>query len=179
MTSKGKLGLNLFEKNLKRHPSVKGLFDEQGNKKSPSNSKNEFLILNTDNKNNDSNNNRSDELGEKLKDLEKEEKKENNIDSKEIFKSNPISVQINRVEIKEVDNSNTYFTELNDEEKKQIMKNNEKYNIKKNYNLSVPLSYEFSNEQKKIDKYITESISQGKNFDDINNDLNYQKEDKK
>ena len=130
MTSKGKLGLNLFEKNLKRHPSVKGLFDEQGNKKSPSNSKNEFLILNTDNKNNDSNNNLSDELGEKLKDLEKEEKKENNIDSKEIFKSNPISVQINRVEIKEVDNSNTYFTELNDEEKKQIIKNNEKYNIK-------------------------------------------------
>ena len=179
MTSKGKLGLNLFEKNLKRHPSVKGLFDEQGNKKSPSNSKNEFLILNTDNKNNDSNNNLSDELGEKLKDLEKGEKKENNIDSKEIFKSNPISVQINRVEIKEVDNSNTYFTELNDEEKKQIMKNNEKYNIKKNYNLSVPLSYEFSNEQKKIDKYITESMSQGKNFDDINNDLNYQKEDKK
>ena len=45
MSSKGKLGLNLFEKNLKRHPSVKGLFDDQGNKKLASNSKNEFLVL--------------------------------------------------------------------------------------------------------------------------------------
>ena len=179
MTSKGKLGLNLFEKNLKRHPSVKGLFDEQGNKKSPSNSKNEFLILNTTNKNNDSNNNQLDELKEKLKDLEQEDEKENNIDSKEIFKSDPISVKINRVEEKEVDNANSYFTELNEDEKKQIIKNNEKYNTKKNYNLSVPLSYEFSNEQKELDKFITESISQGKNFNEINDDLNYKNKDKK
>ena len=41
MTSKGRLGLNLFEANLKRHPSVKGLFDEKGNKKSPVDSKND------------------------------------------------------------------------------------------------------------------------------------------
>ena len=179
MTSKGKLGLNLFEKNLKRHPSVKGLFDEQGNKKSPSNSKNEFLILNTTNKNNDSNNNQLDELKKKLKDLEQEDEKENNIDSKEIFKSDPISVKINRVEEKEVDNANSYFTELNEDEKKQIIKNNEKYNTKKNYNLSVPLSYEFSNEQKELDKFITESISIGKNFNEINDDLNYKNKDKK
>ena len=179
MTSKGKLGLNLFEKNLKRHPSVKGLFDEQGNKKSPSNSKNEFLILNTTNKNNDSNNNQLYELKKKLKDLEQEDEKENNIDSKEIFKSDPISVKINRVEEKEVDNANSYFTELNEDEKKQIIKNNEKYNTKKNYNLSVPLSYEFSNEQKELDKFITESISIGKNFNEINDDLNYKNKDKK
>ena len=31
MSSKNRLGLNLFEANLKRHPSVKGLFDEDGN----------------------------------------------------------------------------------------------------------------------------------------------------
>ena len=179
MSSKGKLGLNLFEKNLKRHPSVKGLFDDQGNKKSASNSKNEFLILNTTNKNNDLNNNQTDELNKKLKDLEKDEEKENNIDSKEIFKSNPISVKINRVEEKEVDNSETFFTELNDEEKKQIKKNNEKYNIKKNNFLSVPLSYEFSNEQKKIDQFITESISKGKKFEEINSNLKYQEKDKK
>ena len=30
-SSKNRLGLNLFEANLKRHPSVKGLFDEDGN----------------------------------------------------------------------------------------------------------------------------------------------------
>ena len=50
MSSKSRLGLNLFETNLKRHPSVKGLFDEHGNKKSASNSKNEVLLLNIDNK---------------------------------------------------------------------------------------------------------------------------------
>ena len=174
MSSKGKLGLNLFEKNLKRHPSVKGLFDDQGNKKSASNSKNEFLILNTTNKNNDLNNNQTDELNKKLKNLEKDEEKENNIDSKEIFKSNPISVKINRVMEKEVDNTETFFTELNEEEKKQIKKNYEKYKPKNNNNLSVPLSYEFSNEQKTIDQHITESISKGKNFDEINDELKYQ-----
>ena len=179
MTSNGKLGLNLFQMNLKRHPSVKGLFDDKGNKKSASNSKNEFLILNTAYKNNDSNNIQSNELNEKLKDFEKEEEKENNIDSTEAFKSNPISVKINRVEEKEVDNSNSYFTELNDEEMKEIKKNNKKYNNNKNNNLSVPLSYEFSKEQKKIDKFITTSMSKGKNFNEINKDLNYQKKDKK
>ena len=68
---------------------------------------------------------------------------------------------------------------LHDEEKKQIKKNNEKYNIKKNNNLSVPLSYEFSNEQKQIDQFITESISKGKKFEEINSKLKYQEKDKK
>ena len=48
--SKNRLGLNLFEANLKRHPSVKGLFDEEGNMKSPTDSKDEFFILNVDGK---------------------------------------------------------------------------------------------------------------------------------
>ena len=169
MSSKGRLGLNLFEKNLKRHPSVKGLFDENGNKKSPSNSKNEFLILNADNKSDDSTKNQSNDLDEKLKEFEKDEEKENE-DAKEMLKSNPISVQINRVEEKEVDNSNTYFTELDNEEKKQIINNNKKYKTNKN-NLSVPLSYEFNDEQKKIDQQIIEAMSKGKNLDQIEEKL--------
>ena len=169
MSSKGRLGLNLFEKNLKRHPSVKGLFDENGNKKSPSNSKNEFLILNADNKSDDSTKNQSNDLDEKLKEFEKDEEKEND-DAKEMLKSNPISVQINRVEEKEVDNSNTYFTELDNEEKKQIINNNKKYKTNKN-NLSVPLSYEFNDEQKKIDQQIIEAMSKGKNLDQIEEKL--------
>ena len=169
MSSKGKLGLNLFEKNLKRHPSVKGLFDENGNKKSPSNSKNEFLILNADNKSDDSTKNQSNDLDEKLKEFEKDEEKESE-DAKEMLKSNPISVQINRVEEKEVDNSNSYFTELDNEEKKQIINNNKKYKTNKN-NLSVPLSYEFNDEQKKIDQQIIEAMSKGKNLDQIEEKL--------
>ena len=169
MSSKGRLGLNLFEKNLKRHPSVKGLFDENGNKKSPSNSKNEFLILNADNKSDDSTKNLSNDLDEKLKEFEKDEEKENE-DAKEMLKSNPISVQINRVEEKEVDNSNSYFTELDNEEKKQIINNNKKYKTNKN-NLSVPLSYEFNDEQKKIDQQIIEAMSKGKNLDQIEEKL--------
>ena len=169
MSSKGRLGLNLFEKNLKRHPSVKGLFDENGNKKSPSNSKNEFLILNADNKSDDSTKNQSNDLDEKLKEFEKDEEKENE-DAKEMLKSNPISLQINRVEEKEVDNSNSYFTELDNEEKKQIINNNKKYKTNKN-NLSVPLSYEFNDEQKKIDQQIIEAMSKGKNLDQIEEKL--------
>ncbi len=169
MSSKGRLGLNLFEKNLKRHPSVKGLFDENGNKKSPSNSKNEFLILNADNKSDDSTKNQSNDLDEKLKEFEKDEEKENE-DAKEMLKSNPISVQINRVEEKEVDNSNSYFTELDNEEKKQIINNNKKYKTNNN-NLSVPLSYEFNDEQKKIDQQIIEAMSKGKNLDQIEEKL--------
>ena len=93
-----------------------------------------------------------------------------NEDAKEMLKSNPISVQINRVEEKEVDNSNSYFTELDNEEKKQIINNNKKYKTNKN-NLSVPLSYEFNDEQKKIDQQIIEAMSKGKNLDQIEEKL--------
>ena len=173
MSSKNRLGLNLFEANLKRHPSVKGLFDEKGNKKTPVDSKNEVLILNADNKSekdsNDTSKNQEEELDEKFKDidLDNEDEKEESKSHKEI---NKISVKINRVQEKLVDNSDTYFTELNDEEKKQIIINREKYKSAKN-NLSVPLSYEFDDTQKEIDKNITEAMSKGKNFEQIEDKL--------
>ena len=183
MSSKSRLGLNLFETNLKRHPSVKGLFDEHGNKKSASNSKNEVLLLNIDNKSdkdsNDTSKNQEDELEDKIKDIdiedEKEEKNENK-ENKNTTKS--ISVVINRVEEKQVDNSNSFFTELNDEEKKQIIRNREKNKTGKN-NPSVPLSYEFDDKQKELDKNITEAMSKGKNLDEIENEFNIKLKNKK
>ena len=182
MSSKGRLGLNLFEANLKRHPSVKGLFDEKGNKKSPSNSKNEVLLLNVDNKSekesDDTSKNQEEELEDKIKDfeLDDEDEKEENKTPKEIIKS--ISVTINRVEEKQVDNSHSFFTELNEEEKKQIIRNSEKYKTSKN-KVSVPLSYEFDEAQKEIDKNITEAISKGKNYEVIEDKLKGQLKCKK
>ena len=128
MSSKGHLGLNLFEANLKRHPSVKGLFDEKGNKKSPVDSKNEVLLLNVDNKSekesNDTSKNQDDELEEKIKDidLDNEEEKDENKDNT-FHKDNikQISVTINRVQEKLVDNTASFFTELNGEEKKECL----------------------------------------------------------
>ena len=182
MSSKGHLGLNLFEANLKRHPSVKGLFDENGNKKTSINSKNEFLVLNADNKSekesDDTSKNQEDETEDKIKDIdvEKEDIKEENNNHNQYIKS--FAVQINRVEEKEVDNSKSYYTELNDEEKKQIIKNKEKYK-KTNNKLVAPLSYEFDKSQKELDKDITQAISQGKNFDEIESKLKYQSKNSK
>ena len=174
MSSKSRLGLNLFEANLKRHPSVKGLFDEKGNKKSPLDSKNEVLLLNADSKSekesDDTSKNHEEELEEKLKDLEidNEDEKEENKEHKVMQKQ--ISVTINRVKEKLVDNTDNFFTELNDEEKMQIIRSREKYKTTKN-NLSFPLSYEFDDTQKEIDKNITEAMSKGKNLDEIEDKL--------
>ena len=178
MSSKGHLGLNLFEANLKRHPSVKGLFDEKGNKKSPVDSKNEVLLLNVDNKSekesNDTSKNQDDELEEKIKDidLDNEEEKGDNKDNT-FHKDNikQISVTINRVQEKLVDNTASFFTELNDEEKKKIIRNREKYKTTTKNKLSVPLSYEFDEKQKELDKNITEAMSKGKNLEEIEDNL--------
>ena len=101
-------------------------------------------------------------------DLDNEDEKEESKIHKDITKK--ISVTINRVQEKLVDNSDTYFTELNDEEKKQIIINREKYKSAKN-NGSVPLSYEFDDTQKEIDKNITEAMSKGKNLEEIEDKL--------
>ena len=168
MSSKNRLGLNLFETNLKRHPSVKGLFDEDGNKKkSPISSKNELLILNVDNKSEkeseDTSNNQDEDNSKEIEDI-KEEKESDTKNKKEKIKSIPI--KINRVEEKEVDNTNSFFTELNDEEIKQIVRNREKYKTINN-KLTVPLSYEFDQKQKELDKNITNAMIKGEKYGDI------------
>ena len=166
--TKNRLGLNLFEANLKRHPSVKGLFDEDGNMKSPKDSKDEFLLLNIDNKsekesNFTSNNNAEDEndVKDKTKEIEKEQEIENKENNKKIH---TMSVQINRVEEKLVDNKETFYVEINDEEKKERRKYGNKKLIKKSKNSGKPLSYGFNDIQKKFDKDITDSMSKGKEY---------------
>ena len=174
-SSKNRLGLNLFEANLKRHPSVKGLFDEDGNMKCQKDSKDELLLLNIDNKSekesNDTSNNENDEK-DKIKDIEKEYEKENdkedNKEKKE--KIHTMSVQINRVEQKLVDNKDTFFVEMNyDEEKKQrkeLVKKKSGNQNKANKD-SKPLAYGFNDKQKKFDKDITEAMSKGKEYNEI------------
>ena len=67
---------------------------------------------------------------------------------------------------------------MNDEEKKQIIQNKEKYK-KTNNKLVAPLSYKFDKSQKELDKDITQAISQGKNFDEIESKLKYQTKNSK
>ena len=168
--SKNRLGLNLFEANLKRHPSVKGLFDEDGNKKVPKDSKNEFLILNIDNRSeNESNDttNYKEENDEKNKIKEIQKDSENYKEVNKIQKEN-ISVKIDRVEEKLVDNKETFFFEMNDEDRKNIIKKDtDNTKVKSIFINSKPLNYEFNEEQKEFDKHITNAISEGKKYNEI------------
>ena len=153
--SKNRLRINSFEANLKRHPSVKGLFDDDGNMKMPKNSKDEYLLFNIDNKSDEkeSNDTSNNNLDEEIEEKECRGKK------------NSINVQINRVEEKLVDNKETFYVELNDEHKKEIlMKNLYKKSPSKS---SKPLDYRFTDSQNKFDKDVTEAISKGKDYNEI------------
>ena len=147
MSSKNKLSLNLFEANLKRHPSVKGLFDENGDLKNPSDSRNEFLLLNIINQ--------SDEQDNDVTDNKGDVKKRRNAS---------MPIKIDRVKEKMVDNKETFFVEMNDENKKEILSKNKE---KKKSKFSQPLSYEFNDSQKKFDKDVTNAMSEGKDYSEI------------
>ena len=184
--SKNKLGLNLFEANLKRHPSVKCLFDEDGNRKTSQKSNDELFLLNIDNKSekdDTSNCNGEEESYEKkkIKELEKEiEKKENekkrkqNKPNKEKKEKRTMSVQINRVEEKMVDNKETFFIEMNEEERKEILRKKLDSQKKSSKFLIKPLKYGFNEAQKKFDKTITEAMSKGKDYNEIEKKFNDQ-----
>ena len=148
MSSKNKLSLNLFEANLKRHPSVKGLFDENGELKNPTDSKNEFLLLNIINQ--------SDEKDNDINDVNKGEVKKK--------RNASLPIKIDRVKEKIVDNKDTFFVEMNDENRKEILKNNID---KKKSKFSQPLSYELNDSQKKLDKDVTNAMSEGKDYSEI------------
>jgi len=147
MSSKNKLSLNLFEANLKRHPSVKGLFDENGDLKNPSDSRNEFLLLNIINQ--------SDEQDNDVTDNKGDVKKRRNAS---------MPIKIDRVKEKMVDNKETFFVEMNDENKKEILSKNKE---KKKSKFSQPLSYGFNDSQKKFDKDVTNAMSEGKDYSEI------------
>ena len=153
--SKNKLCLNLFEANLQRHPSVKGLFDEDGNMKAPTDSKDEFFILNIDNKSDEKESNDTSNINP---DEENEEKDKDNKDRKL-----SIPVKINRVEEKLVNNKETFFIEMNDENRNEILKKN----VDNNQKPGKPLSYAFNDSQKEFDKDVTDAMSKGKEYSEI------------
>ena len=148
MSSKNKLSLNLFEANLKRHPSVKGLFDEKGDLKNPTDSRNEFLLLNINSQ------------------IDEKDNKETDVNKGEVKKKRNASlpIKIDRVKEKIVDNKDTFFVEMNDENRKEILKNNID---KKKSKFSQPLSYELNDSQKKLDKDVTNAMSEGKDYSEI------------
>ena len=155
--SKNKLGFNLHEEALfQKHPSVKGLYDEKGNLMTPSESNDEFYILDIKNKfdKNFENPSKSNEILE-----ENGKKKEND---KENNQSSQISVKINRVSEKPVDYKDTFYVEMNDEEKKNIL--NKKIDKE---NSSEPLSYKFNDSQKIFDKEVTDAMSKGAEYTEI------------
>ena len=153
--SKNRLSVNLIRANVKRHPSVKALFDDEGNMKIPKNSKDENLLFNIDNKSDEkeSNDTSNNNLDEEIEEKECRGKK------------NSINVQINRVEEKLVDNKDTFYVEMNDEHKKEILKKNSNKNS--SLKTSKPLDYRFSDSQKKFDKDVTDAISKGKEYKEI------------
>ena len=172
---RNKLGLNLFEANLKRHPSVKGLFDEEGNMKAPKESHDEFLLLNVEQKsegeNNEVNNNIEEKNGEKEKEEEIEDMKEiSEEEKKQKEKIRTVSVKIHRVEEKNVDNKISYYEELNDEKIKDIIKEkNKNQKLRTKFRKSQPLVYTFEDNQKKFDEVITNAMSKGVEYNEIEN----------
>ena len=149
--SNNKLGYNLFEEAFfqKHHPSVEGLYDEEGNLMKPIQSNDEYFILDTKNK--------SDKTNESNEEIENNGKEKEN-DIKNNYNSQ-ISVQINRVKEKPVDYKDTFFVEMIDEEKKNIV--NKKIDKE---NTSKPLSYAFNDSPKKFDKEVTGAMSKGANY---------------
>ena len=148
MSSKNKLSLNLFEANLKRHPSVKGLFDENGDLKNPTDSRNELLLLNI--------NNQSDEIDSDVTDANKGDIKKR--------RNASMPIKIDRVKEKLVDNKETFYVEMNDENRNEILKKNID---KKKSKFNQPLSYGFNDSQKKFDKDVTNAMSAGKDYSEI------------
>jgi hypothetical protein len=156
--SKNRLGLNLFEANLKRHPSVKGLFDENGNMKIPTNSNNEYLVFNVSNK---------DGTNDTIHYIGVDKNEEENSDEENNNKKEVMPVQINRVEEKVVNNKDTFFVEMNDEDKKEIIRIKEEKTKQMSKKTSKPLSYEFNDTQKEFDKDVTDAMSKGKEYEVI------------
>lgn len=137
--TKKKLDINRIEASLIRHPSVKSLFDDEGNQKIPSNdiNKNNLYIFNI--KNND------------IKDDE-------DIMPKTKIETN-VFVKIDKCEHKIVDNTETFFVDSGI--KNNVVSKSTKTIIEK------PAMYRFSNEQKELDDEVTKDMSEGKDYEII------------
>ena len=76
-----------------------------------------------------------------------------------------IRIKINRVEEKIVNNKETFFIEMNNENRNEILKKNGDSNTSSKS--GKPLSYAFNDSQKKFDKDVTDAMSKGKEYKEI------------
>ena len=132
-----KLNIERLEASLIRHPSVKSLFDDKGNPKTPSNdsnNKNDIYKFNI--KNN-------------------EEKDDEELRPRTKSEAN-VFIKIDKVEHKIVDNKESFFVDSG--KTNNIISNSTKVINQR------PAMYKFSNEQKELDDIVTKDMSEGKEY---------------
>ena len=135
-----KLSIEPLKANLIRHPSVKSLFDDNGNQKIPSNETNNSNELYTFNiKNSDIEN-------------DEEIKQKTNIETN-------VLIKIDKCEHKIVDNTETFFVDTG-------VTNPVISNSTKNIN-EKPAMYKFNNQQRELDDEVTKDMSEGKDYEII------------
>ena len=130
-----RLCINLKEENLKRHPSVKSLFDVNGNK-----------ITSQDNSVNNSEN-----YSFNIEIKNKNEKKKN-------LNPEHITIRINKCD-HILDTKETFYIEAENN-----VNNNIYNNVNINEKIIKPLFYELKKDQKIIDEEITKEIAEGKDY---------------
>ena len=136
-----KLNIERLEASLIRHPSVKSLFDDKGNPKTPSsdtNNKNDIYKFNI--KNND-----DDENDDEVRPRTKSEAN--------------VFIKIDKVEHKIVDNKESFFVDSG--KTNNIISNSTKVINQR------PAMYKFSKEQKELDDVVTKDMSEGKDYEVI------------
>ena len=135
-----RLSINQNEENLKRHPSVKSLFDDNGNKIIPSND----VVNNSNNY---------------LYNIEIK----NNTDNKQDFNHENIMIKIDKCDHKIVNTKETFYIEAENNVNNNSY-NNVNINVNINKKIIKPLLYELDNTQKLIDEEITKEMAEGKDY---------------
>ena len=135
---RSRLSIDRVEANLNRHPSVKSLFDEMGNKKTPSddfdsNNKNDLYSCSIE-YNNERNSN---------------------------IKSECFLIKIDKCDHKILDEKESFYVEADPSN----IENNEILNKVNNSKKIVrPLIYQFNDSQKKFDAEVTKEMAEGKDY---------------
>lgn len=144
-TSKQKLGFEIEDHSLKKHPSVKSLFDENGNQKVPSeNISTDLLTFKVNTNRNGSNNHVPEKIcgDDNIKEVKKE--------------TTNIAIKINTCENKFVDVKETFYQEVPNNKMLKINKNCENNN---NSNICLnKINVIFSDKRKDDEKVNMEKI---------------------
>lgn len=192
-TPKKNLSLQKPEGNLQKHPSAKGLCNENGEILTPSDTiKSEILTftVKSNSKNDNYNGGDKNTIPESVNSENENNKGEN---KKEKKKQNSIFIQINTCEHKEINDKESFFIEtpniknnnnlindnynikdnsirtINNSSFGDFKKNNNLLNINNNLKLPKPLFYGFDTKENNFDKEISNDISEGKMYKDIEN----------